>query len=98
MTDYRAQELGARFPAAEMTEATRRVYDMLVAYKRDNDGVSPTLRGIAAALGIGKTTVAYQLNKLEYLGFIKRDLGRRTINVIGGRWAPPEGWDGEDAR
>ena len=92
MTDYRTQELAERFPAAEMTAATKRVYDLLVAYKRDNDGVSPTLRGMSATLGVGKAAVAYQLNKLEHLGFIKRDLGRRAISVIGGRWTPPEGW------
>ena len=69
------------------------VYKFIVAYKRDHDGNSPTIREIQDECGISSTSVVfYYLNQLEARGLIRRPepkIGSRyasRIEVIGGRW------------
>lgn len=65
------------------------VYEFIVDYKRQHDGVSPSYREIAAACGLkGQSSVVCALNWLEEEGKIERNDGsHRLIRVPGGRWA-----------
>jgi SOS-response transcriptional repressor LexA len=71
------------------------VFDFIVAYKREHDGNSPTIREIMLACGISSTSmVVFYLNKLERRGIIRRPepvFGARYANgieVVGGKWTP----------
>jgi repressor LexA len=65
------------------------VFNYIVEYKRENDGNSPTIRDICAAVGFSSTSyVNYILEKLEHFEFIMRDKAKsRGISVIGGHWS-----------
>lgn len=67
-----------------------RIYKFIVRYKRVNDGLSPTVREIADGLGMGSTSIQYQLVNLERTGLIRR-VGYRSrgIKLIGGHYIPP---------
>jgi SOS-response transcriptional repressor LexA len=71
-----------------------RLLAFIIAYKRAHDGNSPTYREMMAATGLSTTSsVAYHLEKLEAEGVIERpqQVGNtRVIEVVGGRWSPPE--------
>ena len=64
------------------------IFDYIVAYKRANDGNSPTIRTLQDRFEVSSTSVvAYILKKLEKNG--KITLNNNTgqlINVVGGRW------------
>ena len=63
------------------------VFDYLVRYKTDNDGLSPTYRMIAEELEISSTSVVkYYLKKLEAGGMIAFGHKGRGIKIIGGTW------------
>jgi hypothetical protein len=66
------------------------VFQYIVDYKRQHDGLSPTITAIAQALFMNRTTARYHLMMLEHDGRI-RLVGRRAIQVIGGAWDLPEG-------
>ncbi len=68
---------------------TRRgVYKYIIKYKRDNDGLSPSMREIMAQ-GVSSTSVvAWHLAKLEDEGKISCN-GVRGIKVTGGEWRSP---------
>lgn len=65
------------------------VYRFIVAYKRKNDGNSPSTREIMEGCRLSSTSVAhFYLDKLERMGLISRPGGNlsRGIVVTGGRW------------
>ena len=65
----------------------RKVYDAIVAHKRDNDGCAPTIRQIQEACHIASTSgVVHHLDRLALLGLIESDFGARNIRVVGGHW------------
>ena len=64
------------------------VYKYIIKYKRDNDGLSPSMREIMAQ-GVSSTSVVtWHLNKLEQEGKINCN-GIRGIKVTGGEWRSP---------
>lgn len=71
---------------------THLVYDYIVQFKSEHDGISPTYREIMDAVdGIGSISVVdYHLTKLEDDGLIKR-LERKQghIMVTGAHWIAP---------
>jgi SOS-response transcriptional repressor LexA len=75
-----------------LTPRQQKIYDFIVAFKREHDGNAPTIREIARAAGYKTTsTTNYHLQMLERLGKISFQAeGRsRMIVVIGGEWTPP---------
>lgn len=74
-------------------ENGKRVLDFIVQYKKQYDGVSPTMREIMKGCNLfSMSTVSYHLERLEKNGRIKRIGGpgaSRNITVIGGNWQPP---------
>lgn len=57
-----------------------RVYQYLVDYKEDNNGLSPSLREIADRFGYrSHSTVTIILDALELRGFLRRDEQGRII-------------------
>jgi SOS-response transcriptional repressor LexA len=75
------------------TPRRQQVYDFIVAFKQDHDGVAPSVAEIRKACGISSNSVVIDsLNGLERLGMIECDYGSgrsRMITVCGGRWTPP---------
>jgi hypothetical protein len=66
------------------------VFQYIVEYKRQHDGLSPSITEMARALSMNRTTARYHVLMLEHEGRI-RLVGRRAIEVIGGAWNLPEG-------
>ncbi len=62
-----------------------RVFTTIVEYKRQHNGLSPSLKEIAAALQLSVSTVRYHLLMLDKEGRI-RITGRWGIEVPGGNW------------
>lgn len=77
-------------PAADAR--SRAVFAFVVKYKREHDGIAPTLREIGAAVGISSSSVTnYHLNRLELDGLIRRPYGAtRAIEIVGGYEAGDE--------
>jgi len=65
------------------------VLSYIIDYKQDHDGLSPSVREIAAACFMHESTARYHLAQLAIKGRI-RLVERRGIEVIGGAWEPPE--------
>ncbi len=66
------------------------VFQFIVRYKRDHDGLSPAIKDIAEGCALHESTVRYHLMKLQIEDRI-RVLGRRAIEVTGGVWdLPPD--------
>jgi len=68
------------------------VFKFIVDYKREHDGLAPTVREIMRGVGVGSTSVVvYHLERLEGQGRIRLlGWGRsRGIMVVGGRWEYP---------
>jgi SOS-response transcriptional repressor LexA len=76
-----------------LTPLRQHVYDFILKFKQDHDGVSPSVLEIGQACGISSTSITrYTLDCLERLGMIECDYGAgksRMIKVVGGRWIPP---------
>jgi hypothetical protein len=70
------------------------VYQYIVEYKRQHDGLSPSISEMARVLSMNRTTARYHVLMLEHEGRI-RLVGRRAIEVIGGAWDLPEGDESE---
>jgi len=69
-----------------------RVLAFIVGFKQKYDGVAPTIREIQTACEISSTSVTtWLLEKLEAAGKVKvlRELGARSIAVVGGEWSLP---------
>jgi SOS-response transcriptional repressor LexA len=73
---------------------TKRIYNFILKFKQDNDGLSPTFREIAAGVGLSSNnSVKYQIEKLVKFGLLEGlggDGKARNIKVIGGQWRPPQ--------
>jgi len=65
------------------------VYDYIVRYKLQCDGLSPTVRDIRAAINLSSTSIAnHILAVLEDQGRIKRIPNKAAgIMVTGGHWS-----------
>ena len=75
-----------------LTPRSRKVFEFIVAFKQDNDGLSPSVSEIGAACDINSTSVTrYHLDCLVRLGMIECEYGgkSRMIKVVGGRWIAP---------
>lgn len=69
-----------------LTDKQIEVLNFIIKYKSENNGNSPSVTEIAAAVGVASTsTVDFHLTKLERAGKITRD-GVKNIQVIGGEW------------
>lgn len=71
------------------------IYDFIVQYKRDNDGLSPTFDEIAEACYISRAGVKYHLPIMQNQGIL-RVTGRRGITISGGAWVAPDEAEGRD--
>ena len=58
-----------------------RVFNCIVRYQKDN-GWAPSVREIAAEVGITPSTTHYWLEQLEAEGWIMRGSGNRQIRVL----------------
>lgn len=69
-----------------------RLYDFIVRYKLEHDGVAPTYREMMEQAGVAKSYghINYLLGALEEAGRISLGDGARQIYVTGGCWMPPE--------
>lgn len=63
--------------------------DFIITYKKQNDGIAPSIREMARFLRRGHMVVYETLEELEKNGNILRRAGARNIVVNGGRWLPP---------
>jgi SOS-response transcriptional repressor LexA len=86
---------GSRYD--ERTKA-QKAFDFIVAYKREHDGNSPTMREIMVGCQISSTSmVSFYLDQLEAMGFIRRperemgNFSAANIEVVGGEWSFPAG-------
>lgn len=62
----------------------------IIAYKRANDGLSPSLAQIMAGCRISSSSVTDNiLRRLQQDGRIKYN-GARSIQIVGATWLPPE--------
>lgn len=64
------------------------IFDFLVRYKREHDGLSPSLDELAEDTGLSRATVRYHLLRLEADNRI-RFVARRGIEITGGVWDLP---------
>lgn len=72
-----------------MTDTTQRVYDYIVWFKREYDGLAPSVREICLECGLSSTSTAvYHLRRLVEQGLLRVLGGRlnRGIMVVGGQW------------
>jgi len=69
------------------------VYDFIVKFKTDHDGIAPSVLEIGKACGINSTSaVRHVLDSLVLFGMIKCDYGKgksRMISIPGAHWTPP---------
>jgi hypothetical protein len=73
-----------------MSDDTReQVFQFIVVYKREHDGLAPSIKEIAEACFLHISTAKYHLFMLERENRI-RIMGRRLIEVVGGAWNPPD--------
>lgn len=73
-----------------MNERAIRIFKFIIAYKRNHDGNSPTIREIGRACGVSSTSmVRFYLDALTLAGKIEMAGGpgsSRSILVKGGKW------------
>ena len=64
------------------------IYNFIVKYKAENDGLSPSLREIRQGVNISTLSiVSGRLIELRDQGYIKfEDNIARSIKVVGGKW------------
>lgn len=69
-------------------DSDQKVYNFIVNFKTENDGIAPTMREIADNVGISSTSVVNTiLERLQDKGFIVLiDEVARGIKVVGGKW------------
>lgn len=69
------------------------IYEFIIAFKQNHDGISPSVSEIGEACGISsKSEVRRHLNSLVLFGMIEIDYGKgksRMISIPGARWTPP---------
>lgn len=69
------------------------VYQFIIAYKGECDGNSPTLREIAAGIGLASVSdLPARLRRLEQVGLVwlTGNGPSQRICVTGGKWLPPQ--------
>lgn len=86
---YREVRQGGKLVADESAANRKQVFEFIVAYKRDHDGLAPSVKEIALACYLSESTVKHHLHMLERTNRI-RVLGRRAIEVVGGVWDLPD--------
>lgn len=80
-----------RAPNRDPHNTRNRVFDFICTFKAAHDGNSPSIRDIAHACHLAKSTVDYHLRLLELEGRINWNIHqRRAIEVIGAVWLPPD--------
>lgn len=67
-----------------MNETSKAILDYIIEHKHSSDGNSPSIRTIGQSIGLPKSTVKYNLMKLETEGHISMVDGK--IIVQGGLW------------
>ena len=76
-----------------MHKTTKKVYEFIVQYKSDHDGISPNLREITDGVGLASvSTSAQHIRALRRAGLIKIKAGHnraRGLEVRGAIWIPP---------
>lgn len=74
---------------AQFTERLEKLYGFIVDYKRQNDGIAPSIVEMGEHLGIRSTSlVGYYLRRLVADGRIVMEKKRsRHISVPGGCWS-----------
>lgn len=66
----------------------KELFNFIVQYKTDHDGLSPSLREIISNTSFKSTShVTANLIKLENLGVITNDSRFRGIQVVEGKWS-----------
>jgi SOS-response transcriptional repressor LexA len=77
----------------KFTPIHTQVYDFILKFKTDHDGIAPSVLEIGKGCGISSTSaVRHVLNSLDLFGMIKCDYGTgksRMISIPGARWMPP---------
>jgi len=80
-----------------LTPSHSHVYEFILKFKQDHDGIAPTVLEIGKACGINSTSVVrHLLDSLVLLGMIKCDYGKgksRMISIPGARWMPPTSYE-----
>jgi len=61
---------------------------VICEYARDNNGITPTTRNLAALLCVSQTRVVTLLGELEDEGYIEF-VSRYTYKVLRSMWEPP---------
>ena len=76
-----------------MHKTAKKVYEFVVQYKTDHDGISPNLREITDGVGLASdSTSAHHIRALRRAGLIKSKAGHRVARgyeVVGAIWIPP---------
>ena len=76
-----------------MHKRAKQIYEFIVQYKSDHDGISPNLREIADAVGLASiSTSAQHIRALRRAGLIKSKAGHRVARgyeVVGAVWIAP---------
>jgi predicted ArsR family transcriptional regulator len=67
------------------TSMREQIFQFIVDFKREHDGLSPKWQEIADAVLVSKTTVRYHLQQLQIEGRVQL-IKRRGIAVEGGMW------------
>lgn len=82
---------------ADISDRDIEIYDMIVQYKIDNNGNSPTLLDVQTATGLSRTGAHHALARLTRHGLLEKPDRQgdntRRIMVPGGVWLPPPGWE-----
>jgi predicted ArsR family transcriptional regulator len=73
------------YDSQPVSDSRERIFEYVVAYKREYDGNAPTLREIAERCCLSSATVRYHLLVLEKEGRIRWHGGRK-IEIVGGHW------------
>lgn len=70
-----------------MDDRLKQAFDFIVKFKREHDGVAPTVQEICNEVGwASKNSGAKALTEMEERGWIRLNAGARMIEVIGGQW------------
>lgn len=76
---------------ARLSANDAKVLAFIVDFKRQHDGLAPTMSEIADACGFSTNSlVSFYLTRLEGQRLIRRHEGRAAgIEIVGGRWVAP---------
>lgn len=77
------------------SKSRQMVLEALIAFKTENDGLSPPVSVLAERSGFSESSVKYHLLRLQNDGAIEKT--PHGLKVLGGRWLPPAEGPGESA-